>query len=177
VFYLVAAVVLAIVCTLLNLMLTFGVIRKLRVHDAQLAMPSSAAGSGATVPVGTTVATLAAVTVDGHPASSVRPDGTQLVGFFSPGCAACEERIPEFIRYRDRSGIAALAVVVGEQPEREAYIARLAGQVEVIVEPENGPFCSTFAVTSYPALCLLDQAGVVIAGGNSFRQLPEFIKI
>jgi thiol-disulfide isomerase/thioredoxin len=175
VFYLVVAVTVAIVSTLLNLLLTFGVIRKLRVHDALLTAPGAHSGSDATLPVGSTVATVAAATVGGRTVSSVHRDGTQLVGFFSPGCGACEERIPEFVRYHERSGIAALAVVVADAADSEPYVARLPGHVDVVVEPQDGPFGAAFGVTSYPALCLVDQSGVILAGGNSFQQLPEFI--
>jgi hypothetical protein len=175
VFYLIAGVVVAIVSTALNLLLTFGVIRRLRVHDTLLAEHGGHAGSEATVPVGSTVPALTATTVDGRAASSVHPDGTQLIGFFSPGCTACEERIPEFLRYHRRSGVAALAIIAGTAGSAD-HVARLSGHVDVVVEDTPGEFGTAFGVTSYPALCLVDPEGVLLAGGNTIQQLPEFIR-
>ena len=173
--YLIVAVTVAILATALNLLLTFGVIRKLRVHEAALANGRNALDPDATLPTGSTVAPVSAVTVDGKPASSVRADGTQLVGFFSIGCGACEERIPEFVGYLERTGVAGLAVVVTDADDSEKYVSRLAGHVDVVVEAERGPLGTAFGVTSYPALCLLDSGGVILANGNDFQQLPEFL--
>src|SRR4051794_3660234 len=104
VFYLAAAVMVAIVCTVLNLVLTFGVIRKLREHDTLIAGAASDHGHAeATAPPGATVAAVSATTVDGRRVSSPSADGTLLVGFFSPDCRPCEETIPEFIRYHGRT--------------------------------------------------------------------------
>ncbi|MFC4070256.1 hypothetical protein [Actinoplanes subglobosus] len=173
-FYLTAAVTVAIAATALNLLLTFGVIRKLRVHDAKLA-DRSAVIQEATLPAGTSVPAVTAPTVDGGTASSVRPGGAQLLGFFSIGCGACDDRIPEFIAYQERTGVAAVAVVVTDADDSGPYVARLAPHVDVVVERERGPLATVFAVTSFPALCLVDAQGVVVAGGNAFPDLPEFV--
>jgi hypothetical protein len=176
VYYLAAAVTVAIVCTVLNLLLTFGVIRKLREHDSLIAA-AAAPGPGhsdATLPAGATVATVGATTLDGRAVSSTRADGAMLVGFFSPGCQPCEERIGDFLRYRERTGVAALAVVV-DDGDTGPHVSRLSGQVDVVVEPANGAFGTAFRVTSYPALCLVDSAGVVLSGGNTFSELPDLV--
>jgi hypothetical protein len=176
VFYLAAAVAVAIVCTVLNLVLTFGVIRKLREHDALIAGTASEHGHAeATAPPGATVAAIAATTVDGRPVSSRPADGPLLVGFFSPDCRPCEERIPEFIRYHDRTGVAAIAVVIGDELTGGPHVSRLSGHVDVVVEPRNGPFGTAFQVTSYPALCLVDPSGLVLGGGNAFSDLPDLV--
>jgi hypothetical protein len=177
VFYLAAAVAVALVCTLLNLLLVFGVLRKLREHDALLAgaTPPGRDHSDAIAAVGATVAAVTASTLDGGPVSSRRGDGSLLVGFFSPGCRPCEERIPEFIRFHERTGIAAVAVVVDTDGDSGPHVRRLSGHVEVVVEPAGGTFGTAFQVTSYPALCLVDTAGVVLASGNAFSDLPDFV--
>jgi hypothetical protein len=173
-YYLTAAVTVAIVATALNLLLTFGVIRKLRVHDAKLA-GRGAVGRDAAHPAGTTVATVTATALDGGTVSSVRPGAAQLVAFFSVGCGACDERMPEFLAYQLRTGVAAFAVVVTGADDSGPYVARLAGHVGVVVEPARGPLATAFGVTSFPALCLVDGDGTVIAGGNDLQQFPEFV--
>jgi thiol-disulfide isomerase/thioredoxin len=173
-FYLTAAVTVALAATALNLLLTFGVIRKLRVHDAKLA-GRGAVVQDATLAAGTAVPPVTATTLEGGTVSSVRPGASQLVGFFSVGCGACDERIPEFIAYQQRTGVAAFAVVVTDADDSGPYVARLSTHVDVVVERERGPLATTFGVTSFPALCLVDSAGVVVAGGNAFPELPEFV--
>ena len=170
-YYLATAVIIALIGTAANLLLTFGVIRKLREHDSLLAGTASGR-SDATAPAGATVAAVTATTVDGLAVSSRHAGGTLLVGFFSPGCEPCEERIPEFIRYHERTGVEALAIVVGDEAEGRSHLTNLAGHVDVVVEPRDGTFATAFQVTSYPALCLVDPAGVVLAGGNTFDDLP-----
>ncbi|MEU8660836.1 hypothetical protein [Actinoplanes philippinensis] len=172
--YLTVAVTVAIAATALNLLLTFGVIRKLKVHDAKLA-DRNAVIQEATLPPGTSVPAVRATTVDGGAVSSVRPGSAQLIGFFSVGCGACDDRIPEFVAYQQRTGVAAVAVVVTGADDSGPYVARLSPHVDVVVEPERGPLATVFAVTSFPALCLVDARGVVVAGGNAFPELPEFV--
>ncbi|BEL05299.1 hypothetical protein Q0Z83_034900 [Actinoplanes sichuanensis] len=173
-FYLTAAVTVAIAATALNLLLTFGVIRKLRIHDAKLA-DRNAVIQEATLPAGTSVPAVTASTVDGDTVSSVRPGSAQLIGFFSIGCGACDDRIPEFIAYQQRTGVAAVAVVVTDADDSGPYVARLSPHVDVVVERERGPLATVYAVTSFPALCLVDAQGVVVAGGNAFPELPDFV--
>jgi hypothetical protein len=139
-----------------NLVLTFGVIRRLR----EL---SDAAAHDVAVPVGQAVGDFAARTTNGD---TVSRDSAQLVGFFSPGCQPCEECIPQFV---DDPTERKLAVLVGDGSE--AYAARLATAAAVVVEPPAGPVSQAFRVTSYPTLCLVDPGGVVLASGNSFREL------
>ena len=174
-YYLAAAVTVAIVCTVLNLLLTFGVIRKLREHDSLIAAARPGHGhADGTLPAGAAVAAVSATTLDGRAVSSIRAGGALLVGFFSPGCQPCEERIGEFIRYHERTAVAALAIVVGDG-DTGPHVSRLSGHVDVVVEPANGAFGTAFQVTSYPALCLVDSAGVVLAGGSTFGDLPDLV--
>jgi hypothetical protein len=134
-----------------NLVLTFGVIRRLR----EL--------TDVAVPVGQPVGEFAARATNGD---TVSRDSAQLVGFFSPGCQPCEECIPQFV---DDPTERKLAVVVGEGGE--AYAERLALSAAVVVEPPTGPVSQAFRVTSYPTLCLVGPRGVVLASGNSFQEL------
>ncbi|GAA2588841.1 hypothetical protein GCM10010399_18610 [Dactylosporangium fulvum] len=166
--YLVVAVVVALVSTALNLLLTFGVIRKLREHDTRLA-PPPASDSGP--PTGSTIAPLTATTVAGHQVSIVDADRVTLVGFFTEGCRPCADIIPEFLDRHARTGVAAIAVVVTDATDGETYAERLA-EVDVLVEPSGGSWATAFRVSSFPTLCLVDRGGVILGSGNAFTDLP-----
>jgi hypothetical protein len=43
---------------------------------------------------------------------------------------------------------------------------------EVVVEATGGPLHTAFAATGYPALCLVDDDGIVLASGWEMSVLP-----
>ncbi|MFF5235381.1 TlpA family protein disulfide reductase [Dactylosporangium sp. NPDC000521] len=166
--YLAVATVVALVSTAFNLLLTFGVIRKLREHDTRLA-PPPVPDSGP--PTGSTIAPLTATTVAGRQVSTVDADRATLVGFFTPGCKPCADSIPEFLDRHARTGVAAVAVVVTDVAGSGLYAERLA-EVDVLIEPGGGSWATAFRVSSFPTLCLIDRGGVVLGSGNAFTDLP-----
>ena len=97
------------------------------------------------------------------------PARPTLVGFFSPGCAPCSERIPDFVSFSG-TGVATLAVVT-DGDDTGPYVARLS-DVDVTVQPADGAWVTGFAVTSYPTFCLVGADGVVLGSGNALTDLP-----
>jgi hypothetical protein len=95
-------------------------------------------------------------------------DAPTLVAAFSVGCPACEERLPEFIRFapafagRER----VLALVVGTDGAAEK--AELLEPVATVVmeKTHGGPVCGSLGVKAYPALAIVDPGGVVRASGT-----------
>ncbi len=82
------AVVLFGALSVLNLLLLFGVLRRLREGVGSRPQPGGAVPGPPMAPVGTIV--------QGTTASW---DGETLVGFFTPGCGPCEQQLPAFIEY------------------------------------------------------------------------------
>ncbi|WP_051366707.1 TlpA family protein disulfide reductase [Hamadaea tsunoensis] len=163
-----AATVFTVALTLVNLLLLLGVIRRLR--------EPSAAGpvSGALVMAraGSRPATVTAYAVDGTVVSHDDLAG-KLLGFFTPGCPACVERLPEFLaRARRRSPDQVVAVLVGEPEELTDMVGRLRGIAQVVVEPPQGPVAEAFEVQGFPAVALLDAAGTVAFSSTDFRGFP-----
>src|SRR2546429_2115191 len=118
--YLTAAVGLVGSLCLLDLVLTLGVVRRLRDHTERLTALSGvsrpAASSDSLLPVGSVPDDFGVSTLDGSLVSRELLGAPALVAFFTPGCAPCRERVPEFVEYasgvpvgRDRT----LAGVVG----------------------------------------------------------------
>jgi hypothetical protein len=178
--YVVAAMVLVGSVSALNLVLTFGVIRRLREHTTLLS-----GGGGARrqprmmIEPGESPAEFTAATRDGEPLSRADVTGA-LVGFFTPTCGPCLERIPEFAAYATASGMArdeVLAVLVGTPEETAEVAAQLGGVARLAVEPVQGPVNSAFSVIGYPAVCLLDDHGRVRASGADFSTFPTLVPV
>jgi ATP-binding cassette subfamily B protein len=152
--YLVAAVVLLGVLCLLNLLLTLGIVRRLRTQPGwppeQLfaLSPGSALGE---FRVTTTTGEL--VTHD---------TVTGLVGFFSAGCEACQDVLPRFVqRAREAGRGNVLAIVGGSDGEAVQALAPVA-QI-VLAGLDGGPVARAFQNTWTPALYLVGDDHRVIA--------------
>lgn len=177
--YVVAALVLVGVLGLLNLVLTFGVIRRLRAQGDLLAA-SGVLGGAAVIPAGTPVGPFSAVTVDGAALTADSLTGETVVGFFSPNCGPCEEAMPSFEEYARRAPDGrrqVVAVVVpppGEGPDGAAtgaLAARLAPVARVVVHAGDGPMVTAFGVDGYPTLAIVEN-GTVAASGTTVAGLP-----
>jgi hypothetical protein len=167
----VAVAVIGVLC-LLNLLLTFGVIRRLREHTKLL---DATMGDAPVIRlgVGERPTAISTVTTGGDPIGDVT--GLQVVGFFSTSCPICPERVPLFTEYLTRHGLPAdrtLAVICGPRTEPAPYQARLEKVTRVSLEEENGELTGAFKVVGYPAFCVLDAQGTVVATGYHPEQLP-----
>lgn len=152
---LIAAVVLVgLICTL-DLLLTIGVIKRLREHSSLL---SSSGRFLASIAVGEEVGAFATSTVDGEPVSRELLTGQTLVGFFAPGCKPCQKRLPEFVAYarqmpggRDR----VLAIVVGDGDDAAAYVTDLSPVARVVEEDSSGALSTAFKAVAFPVVLLV----------------------
>ncbi|MFJ8078416.1 TlpA family protein disulfide reductase [Streptomyces sp. NPDC096176] len=150
----------------LDLILTLGVIKRLREHTELLS-----ARSPADIPVGAEVAEFAAVTTDGEPLSRESMKEETVVAFFSPTCGPCKEKLPRFVDFaRGLAGgrESALAVVVGDVEEGAPFITELNPVVRVVVESGDGPLGSAFKVAAFPTLVRVapDGAGKLVVTDN-----------
>ena len=108
---LIAAVVVVGCLCLLNLLLTFGVIRRLREHTSML----TGVGGSEPPPIGLAAGkppgAFSAVATSGEEVSGAA--GLEVVAFFSSWCSICPERVPPFVEYLSGHHIGA-----GERPGR-----------------------------------------------------------
>src|SRR5579863_6492123 len=174
---LIAAVVIVGLLCLLDLLLTFGVIRRLREHSEMLArITPGAAGGGADViglAAGQTPEAFAAT--DDQGADVLGPAGLSVVAFFSPNCSICPKRAPAFIDYVRGHLVGrhdVLAVIAGQETDSVPYLADLSAVARVCAEPMDGPVGHAFAVRGFPAFFLLDAAGTVLWSGYDPSALP-----
>jgi thiol-disulfide isomerase/thioredoxin len=171
--YVVAALVVTNLVTLFNLLLLFGVIRRLRLQETPARRPEPLA------PAGTLVGDFAAVITAGDTVRRGDLPGDAVVGFFSPGCEPCEALMPEFIAYAEglpTGPDSVLAVVVGQAGEAAQVAAaaeRLSRVARVVVEEApGGPVAEAFRVHGFPAVFRLDGAGRVLSSGTTLDRQP-----
>lgn len=161
---LVAAVIVVGLLGVVNLVFSFGVIRRLREHTEILNRLHSGPVR-VMVRAGGRVGEFSAVAVDGTAVSQPSLGADTLVGFLSTTCPACVERLPEFIRFARNHTGPVLGVVVGNGDEAATLVQALDGVATVVQEPNGGPMAVAFEVTAFPAFGLLDAGGVVRASG------------
>ncbi|MEV6928529.1 hypothetical protein AB0M46_29135, partial [Dactylosporangium sp. NPDC051485] len=152
--YLIAVVVLVGVVGLLNLVLTYGVIRRLREHTELL---SGGAAEAPWPAPGTEIGAFAATTTAGRDLRTADlADGLQ-VGFFRTGCAPCQERMPQFAARAEAAGDPErfLAVLAGDPQELAGEIARLAPVAQVVLTGRDSDVIKAFEVTAFPTLVLV----------------------
>ncbi|WP_165974676.1 TlpA family protein disulfide reductase [Nonomuraea deserti] len=162
--YLVAAVGLVGLLGMVNLLLTVGVIRRLRSRSrsAPPSMTAEGLSPGARIP------RFAATTTSGEPVSDELLGAPALVGFFSRGCRPCEELLPLFVERARGTSDAVLAVVAaGAGEDSAAEIERLAEVARVVKEEPQGPLQAAFKVNAYPTVITIDAGGTVAHSGHT----------
>jgi len=165
--HLVAALVLVGALALLNLLLTYGLIRRLREQAALLTELAGGAGAppdDGTHPAGSAVGPFRAEALDATVVDAAWFDRPTLVGFLSPGCAPCAELLPRFAEAAATTR--ALAVVEPGPDDDGAYRAALAGRATVVAGEQARAVLGAFGVRAFPAVCRVDAAGVITATGT-----------
>ncbi|GGS53342.1 TlpA family protein [Planobispora rosea] len=158
------------VLTVLNLILTLAVVRRLREHSDHLSRLLSSPGGvpwASIIGSGERPRPFTATTVDGGELTeSSLTDGT-IVAFFSPTCSACHEWVPRFAEAAEAVPGRAIAVVVADSPEDGAgHVTSLRAVARVVVEEQDGAVAKAFGVTGYPAMCRMASDGTVATSDN-----------
>ncbi|WP_369266501.1 TlpA family protein disulfide reductase [Streptomyces harbinensis] len=145
--------VLALGVTALNLLLCYGIIRRLRAEPAP--------GPGVLPSTGHTVTGLRVGVPVALPAGS-----PTLVGFFSPGCDACEDLLPAFTRAAEAhpggtGKVTAVVVEVDQDGDGRSYADALSPVAEVLRVPPASPWVTAFGVTGFPQVHALTEDGAL----------------
>ncbi|MFF5111353.1 hypothetical protein [Streptosporangium sp. NPDC000509] len=161
-----------------DIVLTVGVARRLRAQGELLARQTASLPAGYPLPgglppvmreAGERLGAFRTTAADGTPLDEgFFSDAPTLVAAFSTGCPACEERLPEFIRFApafaDRERVLALVVGTDGTAEKTALLEPVA--TVVVEKTHGGPVCGALGVRAYPALAIVDPGGVVRASGT-----------
>jgi hypothetical protein len=169
--YLMATVAFVGVLCLLDLVLTLGVLRRLRDHSEALDLLRSQPVADSRLGVGERAGSFSAVSTTGVTVTGEVP-ASRLVGFFAPGCQPCEEQLPTFMAYAVGFPGEVLAVVASDGRKSYPIGAELAEVGAVVHEPGNGPVHQAYRVSGYPSMYLVDGDGIVQATGSAVSALP-----
>jgi thiol-disulfide isomerase/thioredoxin len=171
---LVAAVAVVGGLCLLDLLLTFGVIRRLREHTQMLTGARGSEPPPIGLAAGKPPGLFSAETTSGEEVTGAA--GLQVIAFFSSWCSTCPERVPPFLEYLSRHRIgrdSVLAVVAADSSTPAPYLEQLAEVALACVEPTGGEIATAFEVQGFPAFFLLDPDGAVAVNGYDPAALPE----
>jgi hypothetical protein len=178
--FLVATVILVGVLSVLNLLFTTGVVRRLREHTKLLDAVYELAADGGlgTTPgnfpaLGEAIGEFFATTVDGTSVSRESLLDSTMVGFLSPTCRGCREQLPALLEWaqgRDRERV--LVVIDGRGESPDELVEALRPVAMVVVEGADTPIGHAFKVGSVPGFCLLGTGGEVRAVAGQVKQLP-----
>ncbi|GII01088.1 hypothetical protein [Planobispora takensis] len=158
------------VMCLLNLFLTFGIIRRLRQPGGAQPQPWDL-GSSLPVP-GHEIGPFTVTTADGRRLSNDRLlDGTVVI-FLAPECTTCRERLPEVVRWArgaDRERV--LAVIDGQVSDVSDLVEMLSPVAQVVVETRGESLRELFGVSAFPAFCVVSD-GAVRSASLDLAHLP-----
>jgi hypothetical protein len=171
---LIAAVIVVGALCLLDLLLTFGVIRRLREH-AELLRDHDPSLEHRVISLATGEAPGPFTTMTADGVDVTGPSGLRLAGFFAAWCSSCPERVAPFIEYVQANHLAkedVLTVLLAGDDGPPPYMGRLAEVARVSVQPDDNMVNKAFGVSGFPAFCLLDADGMVLASGHDPAVLP-----
>jgi hypothetical protein len=160
-----AAVVVVGALTVLNLILTLGVLKRLREQAEQQANTGSSEPTDPIMQPGETPDDFDVVSVDGEPVTRDGVSGLRLVAFVSPLCDMCEAQIPGLL---DRAASMpggrenVLVVVIGKGEGTAEYAEKFRDVAKVVVEPGNGQVNRAFRLGGVPAFGLLDEEARIV---------------
>lgn len=173
-----AALTLVGALCLFDLVISVGIIKRLREHSELLSNNARLIGPP-TISVGEVVEEFAVAAIDGKQISSASFIGETLVAFFSPTCQPCLEKLPRFLDYArtvpgGKDGV--VSAVIGDRSVSAAMIAELSEVATVVAEDRGGPFSTAFKASATPTLLRVEPNDtgelVVTANRVDFDQLP-----
>ncbi len=163
----------------LNLLLLFGVIRRLKEHDQALAkIPYGAMQAPPAESMrapGSEVDEFSALSTDDVAVTKETLADRTLIGFFSASCAPCVESAPKFAAHAagtpgGKGSVLAIVVADGDD-DPSGLVGVLAGSARVVVEGYDGPVATAFGVTAFPTYAVV-AAGTITATAIEFTALP-----
>jgi hypothetical protein len=158
---------------LLNLLLTFGVLRRLREHSARLAnVPDFNVEDASMKFTGRPLPDYTARTIDG---TEISPrsltGGPCMIAVLRVGCGPCHEQLPGFVGWAADSDATAMAIVTGPDSETAGMVDHLADVSIVVAGREADALAETLGVNAFPTFLEVDSAGVVVRAEGSLSRM------
>jgi hypothetical protein len=177
--YLAAAVVFVGLLCLVDLLLSFAIIRRLRQRTDEVGGPPGVS-SRVTLTPGTAAPEFEATAVDGGRfATAELLDRTTAIAFLAAQCAPCRAAVPDLVKYARsvaRDVVRMVAVIDGETNPDGEFVRALREYATVVIEPGRGSVATAFSVSAFPAFYLVDDNARIVTGGPTVRHLtPELV--
>ncbi|GAA1107331.1 MULTISPECIES: hypothetical protein [Kitasatospora] len=172
---LVSAVVLLGALGLLNLALTFGIVRRLNAESARAAQPAGLHGLADAASIGATAGPFSVTAADGSTVTRDTLATPALVAFFAPGCPPCAELLPEFTGRLREDGPPAgdvLAVVTPGAGQQE-YVDALAEVATVVTGDQAQDVVDALGVGGFPVVARLDDDGTLHVLHRDLREMAR----
>ncbi|MFC9974644.1 hypothetical protein ACFVH6_27445 [Spirillospora sp. NPDC127200] len=172
----VLSIVIAIVgaACLLDLLLSLGVIRRLREHSEILEKLALLADGNLPVARQESISPFLATTVDGQGISPADIPDQALAAFFAADCDSCRAQAPrlaEWAKNQDLDKDQILVVIDAMTADPMAMVEVLAPVANVVIDAEGTPVTKAFPVSGFPSYCEI-RDGAVIAVHAEVGDLP-----
>lgn len=170
---LVAIVVLLAVLVVANMLLTWGMLRRLRALQEQVAAGGTAPSAENGLRAGDPAPDFSALTPAGDTVTrdEVVRGETALV-FLSPHCEACETHLPTVRQLGGAGGPAAVAVIDGTREESGHLLDGLAGEVPVLFAPHGvSDLFERYQVHTFPSSYVVGADGRIAASHLDLDEL------
>jgi thiol-disulfide isomerase/thioredoxin len=171
--YLTAAVILLALLSVGHMLITLGLVRRIRTMASETA---STPATPPTLAIGAVPADFAATSDEGRVFDRTALAGDRsLVGFFSVTCEPCKENAPRFAEYANAFGPGRVLAVIQDDDGAQAreFRQRYLPGVDTAVEGTNGPLARAFSVEAFPTMYILDAEGRVETSAFSTTRLPQ----
>ncbi|MFJ6572717.1 TlpA family protein disulfide reductase [Streptomyces sp. NPDC091292] len=155
-------------CTV-NLVLTLGVIRRLREHTELL---GAVQGEPLRLEVGQEVGDFDTASTLGEPLVRDLVTGPVLFGFFSPTCEPCRDKLPRFVehaRHEPGGRSSVIATVVGDADAAAEFVSELSEVAQVVVEDSDGVMGTALGIRAFPSVLRAEHAAdgrLVVVDGD-----------
>ncbi|TDB95827.1 hypothetical protein [Actinomadura sp. 7K534] len=145
---------------LLNLLLTYGLIRKVRAMQSR----HSAERPEVSFPVGAEVQEFSAVTTANDVLDRASFTSPTLIAFLSPDCEPCQAILPEFVAQASTRERPAVAVVLGSPDRAGQWAESLEEVCPVVIETPGAAMSAAFGIKGTPAVLTVENGRIVGTG-------------
>lgn len=173
---LVVLVALLGVLSALNLLLSFGLIRRLREHTELIDavyefVADGPAAAAPAVAAPAAVGEFRATTADGEPLGRDDLAPSTVVAFLAVDCKGCHEQLPHLLDWaRDQDRQRIVAVVDGRGGDPFDLVAQLLPVARVVVDTNE--VAAAFGIRSYPRFCVIGPDATLSAVVPTVARLP-----
>ncbi|MFI6048443.1 hypothetical protein ACIA8C_43020 [Nocardia sp. NPDC051321] len=176
---LIAVTTILAIATAAHLVVTLGLVRRLRAHTDLLAQLAD--NTDRLLPTGTPIPAFTAQTVDGDVIDQTNLRHPAAVALLAVDCPHCRTNLPEFVAYIHGAGYPrerVLAVVTTNErtdpTARQDMLDILTPVATVVCETStDGTVTTSFDAQAFPAFYLTGANATITSGTHAVRKLPN----